>query len=252
MGRADEIGELGRSFDRMTEVLSNQMLGAVAALVSAIDARDQYTRGHSLRVGHLAALIGSSLGLSQEHRHFLQVGGYLHDIGKIGVRDAVLLKPGRLEPGERESIQAHPAIGREILGSVGLPDAVIAGVVGHHERLDGSGYPLGLRGDELSIFPRIISVADIYDALITDRPYRAGMPLADVLAELRLEVERGHLDREVVATAHLVAPEWERLWRNDSRMSGFTLVDASLDHRLFDRAPTERDRAQADLTGVAR
>lgn len=223
VARDDELGELGRSFNVMTEALRDQLLGAVAALVSAIDARDAYTRGHSLRVGHLASLLGASLGLPPEECHHLEVGGYLHDVGKIGVRDHILLKPGDLSSDEREAIQSHPQVGLDILTSVGLPEPVLAGVYGHHERLDGSGYPRGLRGADVPIEARIVAVADFYDACITDRPYRKGMPVDLVLGILREEAEAGRLDGTVVDRMHAIAGGWERVWRNDERMSGFTL-----------------------------
>jgi HAMP domain-containing protein len=107
----DEIGELAASFDSMTDALRRQQLGAMEALVSAVDARDPYTCGHSVRVGHLARRLGNALGLEARELHHLQLGGYFHDIGKIGIRDHVLLKPGALTLDERELVQAHPSIG---------------------------------------------------------------------------------------------------------------------------------------------
>ncbi len=234
--RHDEIGELGDTLDRMTQVLQRQHLGALAALVSAIDARDPYTRGHSLRVGHLAATLGMVMGLPPEQQHSLQVGGFLHDIGKIGVRDDVLLKPGRLEADERAAIEKHPTIGHEILAEVGLAPDVLAGVVFHHERLDGSGYPLGLVGEAIPITARVIMVADFYDALVTDRPYRAGLPPEDALTIMQDEVHRGKLDGDVMDALRRVKDGWEQLWRNDPRLTGFDLEVGALDPAMFTRA----------------
>lgn len=219
----DEIGELAGAFDQMTERLQRNHLNTLSALVSSIDARDAYTRGHSVRVGHLAADLGRAMGLTSAELQHLQVGGMLHDIGKIGIRDNVLLKPGQLEPAERLAIQEHPRIGLSILERVDLPPEVIAGVGGHHERLNGSGYPRGLAGDQVSLFPRLIAVADVYDALITDRPYRAALPLLQVLRMLSDEVERGLLDQDAVLAMCRIAREWEVRRHNDASLDGLAL-----------------------------
>jgi putative nucleotidyltransferase with HDIG domain len=219
----DEIGDLATAFDSMAGRLERHHFNTLSALVSAIDARDAYTRGHSVRVGHLAVELGRAMSLSSIELQHLQVGGMLHDIGKIGIRDDVLLKPGHLSDEERAAIQAHPRIGLRILESVELPVEVQSGVGGHHERLDGSGYPNGLAGDDVPLYPRIVSVADVYDALITDRPYRAALPLAQVLRMLDEEAERGLLDPDVVRTLHQIALQWEHRRNNDRTLEGFTL-----------------------------
>jgi putative nucleotidyltransferase with HDIG domain len=219
----DEIGSLAVTFDAMTERVQRQHLGTIGALVSAIDARDPYTRGHSMRVGHLSSEIGTALGLPESQVQHLLVGGFLHDIGKIGVRDAVLLKPGSLSLEERELIEQHPRIGMDILATVELPEEVRAIVHGHHERLDGKGYPLHLTADELTIFPRIASVADVYDALVTDRPYRAGLPMVEALRILQREGVDGAMDREVIAAMARLAPRWEERRRDDPLLKGLDL-----------------------------
>jgi putative nucleotidyltransferase with HDIG domain len=206
---SDEIGVLGESFDAMAGKLERQHLATIGALASAIDARDPYTAGHSVRVGDLSSELGQGLGLPKPALHHLRVGGLLHDIGKIGVRDTVLLKPGPLTAEERRLIEQHPTIGLQILESAELPKEVLAIVGGHHERLDGSGYPLGLSAEEISVFPRITAVADVYDALTTDRPYRAGMTVEQALAILLKEAEAGQMDPEVVATMQRIASLWE-------------------------------------------
>ena len=205
----DEIGVLGESFDAMAAKLERQHLATIGALASAIDARDPYTAGHSVRVGDLSAELGLALGLPKPSLHHLRVGGLLHDIGKIGVRDTVLLKPGALTPEERRQIEQHPAIGLQILESAELPKEVLDIVGGHHERLNGKGYPLGLGAEEISVFPRITAVADMYDALTTDRPYRAGMTVEDALALLVKDARMGAIDPEVVATMQRIASLWE-------------------------------------------
>lgn len=219
----DEIGVLAATFDAMAERLQRQHLATLGALVSAIDARDPYTRGHSVRVGKLSAALGRGLGLPPSQLQHLEVGGYLHDIGKIGVRDHVLLKPGALTPEERKMIELHPKIGLAILAPVDLPREVTAIVGGHHERLNGTGYPLRLSAEELSIFPRIVAVADVYDALTTDRPYRRAMPTEEALRIIHREAMEGMLDIEVVARLRALLPQWEDRRRHDPALQGLML-----------------------------
>ncbi len=221
----DEIGVLATSFDAMTARLQRQHLSTVKALTAAIDARDPYTAGHSARVGHLAVQIGERLGLPQSQLQHLEIGGYLHDIGKIGVRDAVLLKESQLTAEERELIERHPRVGLDILEAVDLPLEVIAFVGGHHEKLDGSGYPFGMRGEQISIIARIASVSDIYDALTTDRPYRAGLSAKEALEIIYREAEDGHADPRVVAALEYLTPNWERQRRSDPNLKGFHLPE---------------------------
>ena len=221
--RHDEIGELAISFDHMADAMQRKHLGTLEALVSAIDARDAYTRGHSVRVGHLAETIGDAIGMQPSERQHLLVGGYLHDIGKIGVRDDVLLKPGALNHEERCAVEQHPTVGLQILAPVGLPQETLDAICQHHERLDGSGYPQGLKGSEVSTYARIVTVADVYDALITDRPYRAALGLSEVFRILESEVHDGKIDGWVVATLRRIAPMWEARRTADPILQGFEL-----------------------------
>lgn len=219
----DEIGDLAGAFDDMAERLERNSLNTLSALVSAIDARDAYTRGHSVRVGHLAAEIGRALSLNASELQRLLISGMLHDIGKIGIRDDVLLKPGRLTDEERLKIQEHPVMGLQILEHVGLPPEILAAVGGHHERINGSGYPLGLAGEDVSLAMRVLSIADVYDALITERPYRAALELSEVFRLIEGEVENGLLDGELLAKLRKIAPAWELRRHNDATLDGFTL-----------------------------
>lgn len=221
----DEIGALGRAFDAMTERLQRQHLSTVRALTSAIDARDPYTLGHSLRVGQLSVELGRELGLGESDLQHLEIGGYLHDIGKIGVRDAVLLKPGKLTHEERAAIERHPRIGLDILEHVDLAPQVIEFVGAHHEKLNGTGYPRHLHDDELSVIPRIAAVADIYDALTTDRPYRAGMTPDEGLAILTREATDGQLDFTVVQALERVLPRWHERIKDEPALQGFRITD---------------------------
>ncbi|MCH8815119.1 MAG: HD domain-containing protein [Chloroflexi bacterium] len=219
---SDEIGTLARSFDEMTEKLQRQHLGTIKALTSAIDARDPYTMGHSVRVGQLAIALGRKLGLDDRDLSQLEIGGYLHDVGKIGIRDAILLKPGSLTPEERQAIQEHPTIGLAILDSVDLPEIVTQFVASHHERLDGSGYPHQLKGVDLPMVARIAAVSDMYDAVTSDRPYRGPMSPHEALALLRSEAGR-LLDRSVVEAMAELLDDWEDRRRTDPDLQGFKL-----------------------------
>ena len=220
---SDEVGMLAASFDTMTERLQRQHLATIRALTSAIDARDPNTAGHSARVGQLAVTIGRELGLPEAQLQHLEIGGYLHDIGKIGVRDSVLLKPGQLTPEERELIQQHPRVGLEILSSVDLAPDVIAFVWGHHEKLDGSGYPSAISGSEVTAISRIAVVADMYDALTTARPYRPALSTKHAFDIISTEADAGKLDHHVVNTFRSLMPAWERRRRSDPTLRGFIL-----------------------------
>ena len=150
-------------------------LDTIKALAAAVDAKDPYTEGHSQRVSEFSLAIGRELGLNQEMLHQLRIGSLFHDLGKIGVPDEILVKPDLLTPEEYREMKKHPAIGAKILGQVRMLQNVIPAIEQHHERMDASGYPRGLRGKELSLFGRIVSVADAFDAITSDRPYREGV-----------------------------------------------------------------------------
>jgi HD-GYP domain-containing protein (c-di-GMP phosphodiesterase class II) len=148
----------------------------------------------------------------------------LHDIGKIGIRDNVLLKPGRLTEEERHAIEDHPRIGLAILEPVDLPPEVIQFVEGHHERLDGSGYPHGLKADEVSTIARIGAVADMFDALTSERPYRGPETPNAALKVLRSDAI-DKLDPHVLDALEAVLPEWERRRAEEPELSGFRLPE---------------------------
>jgi HD-GYP domain-containing protein (c-di-GMP phosphodiesterase class II) len=160
---------------------------AIVALVAAVEAKDPYTRGHTQRVAALAVHIGEELRLSPERLRTLGQSAILHDIGKIGVPDAILNKPGPLTAEERALIQEHPVRGYEIIKGIRSLRRELGGVRSHHERLDGSGYPDGLRGEAIPLEARIIAVADVYDALTSQRAYRAALPQAQALAIIATE-----------------------------------------------------------------
>ena len=151
------------------------LLAGITSLIKALEARDNYTRGHSERVSQiLAGLVGFSGG-SQREIERAMIAGRLHDIGKIGIRDNVLMKPGRLSDEEFDHIKQHPAIGATIIQNIPSIADILPVIVSHHERVDGKGYPQGLQGTEIPLWARLTAVADTYDALTSDRPYRQGM-----------------------------------------------------------------------------
>ena len=158
--------------------------GAIRALAAALDARDPYTAGHSERVSVISVAIGRVLALPFDELEVLRLGALLHDIGKIGVPDQVLMKPGALTDAEFAAIKLHPVLGARILKSVPFLSRHIAIVELHHERPDGRGYPTGLRGDDIPLAARIVHVADAYDAITSARAYRGARPSGDALREL--------------------------------------------------------------------
>jgi len=169
------------------------------SLANVVEAKDSYTQGHIERVASLARALGKRMGLSKKEIHALRLGGILHDIGKLAVPESILNKPGPLDPEEWEIMKEHSNVGYNI----SLPLKKNLGraldiIKNHHEKLDGSGYPDGLKGDELSMSSRIMAVVDIYDALITNRPYRKGMRKEKAFEILTNEAEEGKLDKKVV------------------------------------------------------
>jgi len=172
---------------RLGERIRRMSLSAIRALVTAIDKKDHYTRGHSERVAALAKLIGQKLGLSREQLQDLEWTGLLHDVGKIGISEAVLNKPGRLSDAEFEHIKQHPVMSWEVLSPIEGFGAVLAGVKHHHENYDGTGYPDGLAGQAIPLFARIVRVADVFDALTSTRSYRKAFSATDAARILREE-----------------------------------------------------------------
>jgi putative nucleotidyltransferase with HDIG domain len=152
------------------------LAGVIRALTSAIDAKDPYTCGHSDRVARVAVRLAKELGCSQRELEVIYLSGLLHDIGKIGIDDHVLRKPGKLTQAEYEHIKLHAEIGYRILKDIKQLDQVLPVVRHHHEAWNGDGYPFGLAGDEIPLYARIVAVADAFDAMSSDRPYRKGMP----------------------------------------------------------------------------
>ena len=194
-GSSRELDQLTFTFNALMASLASAedeteatYLGAVRALAAALDARDPYTAGHSERVSRFSVAMGEELKLDNESIETLRLGALLHDIGKIGVPDEVLRKPGILSPAEFESIKTHPTAGARILRSIAFLAPHIPIVELHHERPDGLGYPYGLRGDDIPLFARIVHVADAFDAMTSARAYRSGRIPVEAISELRRNV----------------------------------------------------------------
>ena len=182
---------------RLTDDLE-QAESILIALSNAIEAKDAYTEGHAERVGHYAVEIGKQLDLPADRLRALRLGGVLHDIGKIGVPGAILNKPGPLDEQEWAVMKRHPEIGDRICRPLQSLRDVLPIIRSHHERPDGSGYPDGLKGDEVPLEARIVGIADIYDALATTRSYKRSFSRERCVEILREDVSRGKLDGGVV------------------------------------------------------
>lgn len=182
---------------RLYENLRKLFFATIDALAEAIDARDPYTHGHSRRVTDFSLAIADEMGLSDGEKEALQIAALLHDVGKIGINDNILRKPGRLSPEERREIEKHPVVGAKILSTIDLLRDIVPVVLHHHERFDGSGYPEHKSGPEVPLLARIIAVADAFDAMTSDRPYRKAMPDEEAIEEIRKEAGR-QFDLEVV------------------------------------------------------
>lgn len=164
--------------------LNAMFIGTLEALTASIDAKDRYTCGHSQRVGYLTQQLAVAVGLDEETAGRMRIAGLVHDVGKIGVPEAVLTKPGRLNDKEYEIIRGHPDIGHRILKDIPQLQDILPGVLHHHERWDGRGYPKGLAGEDIPLVARLIALADSFDAMSSTRTYRARLSRDDVFAEI--------------------------------------------------------------------
>jgi cyclic di-GMP phosphodiesterase len=172
----------------------------ITTLALTIEARDPYISGHSDRLARYAVAVGQALGVDARTLRALQVGGYLHDLGKIALPDSILLKPGLLDARERKLMQAHPIVGSDLVQGLRGLELVRPIIRYHHERWDGSGYPDGLKGEAIPLSARIMSCVDVYDALHTPRPYRPALPHAEAVSVLLQETDAGYWDPAIVGT----------------------------------------------------
>ena len=236
----EQVAQRTAQLDRALRSLEDSYRATLRALAAALETRDHETHGHSERVVSFSLRLGRELGLGGEELRALEFGALLHDIGKIGVPDAILHKPAKLTEEEWACMRKHPLLGRQILRGIEFLEGAARVVGQHHERWDGSGYPAGLRGEQIDLCARIFAVADTFDAITSDRVYRRGNTYEAALAELRRFAGRQFDPRAVEAFARVPQAEWAELRR---RCSG----------RRRGRALTRELRAgaQAQELGVA-
>src|SRR6185312_4038440 len=207
-----ELGDLGQSFNSMTDQLERYIkdlqasvaenrelfLGTVKSLAAAIDGKDPYTRGHSERVSRFSIAIAERLGLSDDEVEKIRISAVLHDVGKIGIDDVILKKPAALTDEEFEIMKTHPQKGFKIMSQIPAMKEFLPGMYMHHEMMNGKGYPQGLKGDEIPLMARIVSVADTFDAMTTERPYQKALAFADAVERIKSLVGTRY-DEQVVA-----------------------------------------------------
>jgi HD-GYP domain-containing protein (c-di-GMP phosphodiesterase class II) len=189
---ADAFNQMGGEIEKSIEEIRKQaainkelFMGSIRMLANAIDEKDPYTRGHSERVAYYAMITAKHLGMSPEDVERVHLSGIIHDVGKIGIEDKILRKAAALTEDEYEIMKQHPTKGAHILEAVPILKEMAGAGLMHHENVDGSGYPEGLKGDEIPLLGRIVSVADAFDAMTTDRPYAKAMTFEAAIARLR-------------------------------------------------------------------
>lgn len=175
--------------NRLLQKVQDLYFGSLSALAATIDAKNVHTTKHSERVCKYAVSIAQELGLHEEEKVILEHACKLHDIGKIGIPDSILVKPGKLTPEEWQKVREHPVIGADILNSSGFLKELIPLVKYHHERYDGSGYPDGLKGEDISKKARIIGLADAFEAMTSDRPYRKAFSKEEALEQIKANIK---------------------------------------------------------------
>lgn len=191
---------LGRieAFLRLKNYIDEQAKAVVLALARSVEAKHSVTDDHTGQLADYAAKLGQNLGMTEEELEELRLGCLLHDIGKVAIPDSILLKPERLSAEETEIVRQHPVTGEKICAPLKSLRRVLPTIRHHHERIDGSGYPDGLRGEEIPLQARILKIADVYDALIKDRPYRGALSPEEAMDILRREAAMGWLDAALV------------------------------------------------------
>ena len=193
--------EISRLYELLRRDFNKEMdnvLELILSLSNVIEAKDSYTDGHTRRVADLAVALGKKMNLPDEKLRDLEIGAIIHDIGKVATPEVILNKPGKLTYDEFEVMKQHAEAGANIIRPISTLKSCIPLVLSHHEKLDGSGYPEGLKGEDIDLPTRIISISDIFDALFTDRPYRKALPYDAVQNILNSDVENGKLDLQII------------------------------------------------------
>ena len=184
VAQVKQIKEINESLKKANIKMEEAYLGTIEALRIAVDAKDSYTKGHSDRVAYYSRLLAKELELDEVEQQRIYIGGLFHDIGKIGVPDNILQKPGKLTDDEYSQIKKHPKIGENIIDAATMFEDIITIVEYHHERFDGKGYPEGLIGKDIPFYARIVAIADAFDAMTSDRNYRPRLTFEETLEEI--------------------------------------------------------------------
>jgi HD-GYP domain-containing protein (c-di-GMP phosphodiesterase class II) len=235
-----EIGELADTFNVMTGDLERMVfdlkkaaeenrslfMSSIQMLAGAVDEKDPYTKGHSDRVTRYSVILATELGLPKEEIEKIRISAQLHDVGKIGIEDRILKKPGALTPDEFEIMKTHTSKGATILRPVEMLKEMIPGIELHHESLDGRGYPHGLKGDEIPLMPRVITVADTFDAMTTNRPYQAAMD-PEYVVRIINSLANTKFDPRVVAALTAVFESGKLRLHRAATVSGDAVVAAA-------------------------
>ena len=224
-------GDLIRN-QRLVRELRTVSMSTVRALVNAVDQKDEYTSGHSMRVAYYATSLAREIGLDAGEIQMLQWSALLHDVGKIGIRDEVLKKPGKLTVEEFAHIQEHPVRSFQVVRGVPQLAKALDGILYHHERYDGSGYPEGLAGETIPLQARIVQVADIFDALTSTRSYRAAHEWSKALDILREEAGQTIdaalqqvFDKMIRSRVSKAPDEWQKMFDCAERFATETVVE---------------------------
>lgn len=226
------VVRLSADNERKAREVLDSHISMMEALGRAIAKRDSDTGAHNYRVAWIAARIGEELGLTGSPMQALIAGSFLHDVGKIGIPDAILLKPGRLDDAEMETMRTHVAMGEQIVTGMGWLDGANEVVAAHHEKWNGCGYPRQLTAEAIPLSARIFAVADVFDALSSKRPYKDPMPFIQVMAILRADTG-SHFDPQVFGVFETIADEVHECLKDSSESKAKDLLEACI-HRHFE------------------
>lgn len=232
---------LGLDRHQLVETHDKTLVQLISTLAQAVEMRDPYTGNHTQRVTAYALILAEELGLGENDRRQIRIATLLHDIGKIAIDDQILRKPGRLSDREFAIMQTHVLRGWEMIQMIPALASALPVIRGHHERWDGQGYPDGLAGEDIPLTARIVAVADAFDAMTSDRPYRAAMPLERALGELQTAAGT-HFDPTCVAAFLRARPKIERVLELESFEKNYTQVGS----KTLSRAELERERRAAE------
>ena len=237
--------QLEKMVEKRTEQLEDAIFSSLTIVASAIEAKDPYTRGHSNRVRLISLDIAKTLGLKQDELNVLEYGAMLHDVGKIGIRDDVLLKKGKLDDREYEHIMSHPFVGSKIIENINYYAPMMDCVKYHHEKYDGTGYPDNLKGENIPLLARIIAVADTYDAMTSTRPYREALTKKEAVTILT-DIKTTQLDPKLVdlfIDNNLFEIDYdnETVKKNDFKKTGIkSFYKTSFDEELMEKPDQTR------------